>query len=83
MIYFIKILDEGILKFYSKEHIKSRKIVAKDRSGNMVSYPIISASIAAGLLEKNKYHNEIQVNDALAEVKKQAKAVTGSTYYID
>jgi len=46
-------------------------------------FPIISTSLGGVDLSRAPYSKYIQVTDACAEVKKEAKKITGSSYYYD
>lgn len=79
----IKAFDSQIQTFYSPSDIHQGFIISKDRQGNEESFPIISISLALIDLSHNYYSQYVEINDACAAIKKQAKSQKGSVYCID
>ena len=73
--------DNSIFNFYNQDDIDRGFIVTRNRTGIEESFPLLSISIAAVSIK-----NQLTIYD-LAEkaskIKKQCKAVAGSSYVID
>ncbi|MBF0101029.1 MAG: response regulator [Desulfobacterales bacterium] len=75
--------DDGIIQFYTPEDAEAKCICSIDRKGEKQAFPLMSISMAGVDLSHQVYTQYIQVNDALAGVKKMAKAVHGSSFFMD
>lgn len=77
------IFDRGIVGFYSQTDVEAKCIHSVNRQGEKQTFPLMSISMAGVDLAKNVYMQYIEVNDACAETKKKAKAISGSNFYMD
>ena len=75
--------DEGILKFYSPKDAAAKCIHSVDRRGEKRVFPLMSISLAGVDLSRQIYKQYIEVNDACAGTKKMAKAMPGSSFFMD
>jgi CheY-like chemotaxis protein/HPt (histidine-containing phosphotransfer) domain-containing protein len=75
--------DESIGNFYDAVDAKAKCLLSLNRKGEQVEYPLISISMAGVDLTLGAFSQYLEVNDACAEVKKKAKAIPGSSFYID
>lgn len=75
--------DRKILFLYTKKDRKNGYIETTNRRGNIHRYPIISISLAVVSNEHRHFENHIRVAELAAEVKKRAKAISGSVYVKD
>ena len=69
--------------FYKEEDRKKRKIVSTDRQGRVIEFPLLS--VAIGICH-NAYHplsSYAEVSQIAAELKRHAKAKTGSALVVD
>ncbi|MBF0119271.1 MAG: response regulator [Desulfobacterales bacterium] len=78
-----RIFDEGVIQFYTPEDACSKYICSINRQGEKETFPLMSISMAGVDLSHNYYKQYIQVNDALAMIKKKSKAVPGSSFIMD
>lgn len=79
----IKDFDQKIVNMYSIEDRKKGYINTTNRQNQIMTYPIISISIAVLSNEKRNLLNHIRVAEIAAELKKKAKSIMGSVYIKD
>jgi diguanylate cyclase (GGDEF)-like protein len=79
----IKTFDEGIRKFYDNFDLEQNGIVSVNRAGEKQFFPIVSLSLSGVDLSRRSFTQYIEVNDVCAEVKKLAKSIAGSCFYMD
>ena len=70
-------------RYYTDQDLERGFIQTKDRKGQMMTFPIISVSIAGIDLEKNHYDNYLQLSDSCAVLKHEAKKVEKSVCLMD
>jgi diguanylate cyclase (GGDEF)-like protein len=75
--------DEGVGRFYNEEDLAKKCISAQNRQGVVQKYPLMSISLAGVDLALGAYSQYLQVNDACAEGKKEAKRIPGSMFFRD
>lgn len=75
--------DAAVPSFYSDEDRARGLIVSKDRQGNVREYPFLSVAVGICHNRDRVLRNFAQVAHLGAELKKAAKAKTGSAYVID
>ncbi|MDA8188608.1 MAG: response regulator [Dehalococcoidales bacterium] len=68
---------------YSPEHREQGYIITEDRKGQMVRYPIATVSIGVVTNQLRQIDTPWLVSKIAAEVKRKAKAIPGSSYYVD
>ncbi len=81
--YIITQFDQRILGFYNEEDTEKKYITAVDRRGATQKFPMMSISIGGINLSTRRYNHYLQINDAIAEVKKMAKGIQGSSFFMD
>ena len=79
----VKTFDATIPKFYLAKDRQRGYILGENRQGQKVSFPLASISIAVVTNLHRQVVNYIQFGEISAEVKKRAKAITGSNYLVD
>ena len=77
------VFDAEITKFYNKEDAAAGFINSTNRQGKKQIFPIMTISMAGVDLSHSRYKNYIEVNDACSELKKKAKLINGSNFYLD
>ncbi len=75
--------DQKIPSFYSNEDSAQKGIKTKNRQGEPCSYPLLSISLGAVNISWSNYQHYLEVNDACAQVKKKAKEIQGSSFFLD
>ncbi len=75
--------DEGIIKFYSPEDAAAKCIRSVNRRGQRETFPLMSISLAGVDLSHKIFSRYLEVNDACAGAKKKAKALEGSSFFMD
>jgi len=75
--------DEGIIQFYSEEDVEAKCIQSVNRQGEKQTFPLMAISLAGVNLSPHVYNQYIEVNDACAGAKKKAKALPGSSFYLN
>lgn len=79
----IRKFDHGITSFYTTIDVQAGCIESLNRKGEKRTFPLVSISLAAVDLSHGIYSTYIEVNDACAGTKKGAKAITGSSFFMD
>lgn len=79
----IQVFDNGVRQFYDSEDLANGHISAKNRRGEKQTFPLMSISLAGVDLALGAYSQYLQVNDACAEAKKEAKRLLGSSFFRD
>lgn len=79
----IRRFDAVMPQYYSEEDRQRGYIIASDRRGNVTKVPIASISIGIVTNQYRAIDNYWFVGTIAAEVKKKAKALPGSAYYVD
>ena len=79
----IQRFDGGICKFYSAEDALEQCILSINRKGEKQIFPLMSISLAGVDLSRQVYKQYVEVNDACAGAKKMAKAMPGSSFFMD
>ena len=75
--------DKTVPVFYDSEIRKRGYIIAEDRQGKQVTFPLASISIAVVTNTKRKLINYIQFGEIAAEMKEYAKSFSGSVCKVD
>ena len=79
----IRLFDERIREHYEQEDLEKGYIVASDRRGNVMRFPVMTISISVVHNEYRKLTALSQVTRIAAELKKYAKDLEGSGYVFD
>jgi diguanylate cyclase (GGDEF)-like protein len=79
----IRLFDERIREHYQEEDLDRGYIVASDRSGNVMRFPVMTISISVVRNDDRKLTDLAQVTRIAAELKKYAKDLEGSVYVFD
>ena len=79
----IKQFDENIINFYNKTDRERGHIVAKNREGHQVTFPIMTISIAVVTNDQGKQINPIEIGEIASELKEYAKSIPGSIFVTD
>lgn len=75
--------DRESRALYSPEDLARGGMVALDRRGQRQSYPLVSLSIGVVTNERRPITSPAEVSHIAAEVKRVAKGMPGSAWYID
>lgn len=84
-LYIVKLIetfDKNIKTFYSEKDRKAGSFLMQNRYGEMEEFSFVSLSIACVDLKNSRFINYLEVNDACAAAKMEAKKIKGSSYYI-
>lgn len=79
----IRDFDAKIASLYSDEDREKGFITSANRQGIMTQYPIMTISIGVVSNEARKLASHLEVAEIAADLKKKAKAITGSIYVKD
>ncbi|MEJ2158245.1 MAG: response regulator [Desulfobacteraceae bacterium] len=79
----IKVFDDGVGRYYNEEDLTRECISAKNRQGEIQTFPLMSISMAGVDLAHGVYSQYFQVIDACTEAKKEAKRLRGSAFFRD
>jgi len=80
---FIVEFDRGIPSYYTAKDRERGYIEAANRQGLITKFPLISLSIGAVPTNETEFHSIVDISDTAIEVKKKAKSLTGSHYFIN
>ena len=75
--------DEKVLKYYNKEDIEKGYIEVANRKGIIEQFPLTSISIGVVVVEPGRFRNTLEIGEIGAQVKHQAKSISGSSYIIN
>ena len=81
--FIIHTFDHKIPSFYTPEDAEQGYIQTKSRRGKMCKRPLLTISLGVINVAWSGYKHYLEVNDACAEVKKKAKQIKGSSFFID
>lgn len=69
--------------FYTEEHRQQGGILAEDRRGEKIFYPITSLSLALQQVSKGSHQNALDIADSLSQLKAQAKQYPGNSLFVN
>jgi diguanylate cyclase (GGDEF)-like protein len=75
--------DNESRALYSPEDLARGALIALDRRGQRQSYPLVSLSIGVVTNERRPVTSSAEVSHIAAEVKRVAKGMSGSAWYVD
>ncbi len=75
--------DQAISDFAREENLGAGPYFAEDRRGNRMEYGFPTLSIGIVPVRKSQFHEVHEIAAAAAEVKKEAKKISGSSLYVD
>ena len=79
----IRVFNIRIRDHYQDEDLDRGYIVASDRRGNVMRFPVMTMSISIVHNKYRKLTDLVQVTRVAAELKKYAKDLEGSVYVFD
>jgi diguanylate cyclase (GGDEF)-like protein len=79
----IREFDETVPQFYSESDLKRGYVTTGDRRGQVIRFPLITVSIGIVTNAHRSIENHWTVGEIAAQVKQRAKALPGSSYYLD
>ncbi len=79
----VKLFDEEIIKFYTKEDAEKGWIRVPNRKGKLEKYPIMTITVAMISNKYKKYKSELEIGEDGASIKKKAKTLPGSNFMED
>jgi len=79
----IRKFNEKVTEIYNVEDRSKGFIVTKSREDQVMTYPIMSISLAVVTNEYRELVSHIQIAEIAADLKKKAKAIAGSVYIKD
>ena len=79
----ITMFDEGICRYYDESDREAGYISSKNRQGENMNFPLMTISMAGIHLLESPYQKHLEVVDAMAGLKKKAKDIPGSVFYVD
>lgn len=75
--------DDAIRAFFSAEDVLRGGYISESRTGTLELHPLTALSIGAVQAEPGVFRSHLQVSAIAAEVKKRAKAIPGSSLYVN
>jgi diguanylate cyclase (GGDEF)-like protein len=79
----IRRFDFESRRLYTEEDLRRGTLLAPDRQGREHPYPLVSLSIGVVTNQHRQFTNIGHVSRIAAEVKRKAKATSGSSYFVD
>lgn len=79
----LSLFDEEIKNFHDPDSIQAGFYESIDRQGAVQRYPLLSVSIAVTSTRNRAFHSHGHLISVLTELKKKAKSMSGSSYYLD
>ena len=75
--------DKGIRKYFTEEDLAKGYLEVPNRKCVIEEFPLTSISIGVVVVNKNRFHNVLEIGEVGAQVKHLAKTTMGSAYSID
>ena len=75
--------DRNVLAYYTKEDIDRGFLEVANRKGIIEQFPLTSISIGVVVVEPGRFRNTLEIGEIGAQVKHQAKSISGSSYIIN
>lgn len=75
--------DAHVTKFFTDEDVEKGYIEVANRKGIIEQFPLTSISIGVVEADVGRFANMLEIGEVGAQVKHNAKAVMGSSYFID
>ncbi len=69
--------------YYSPDDLQRGTLIAVDRQGQRQTYPLVALSIGVVTNERRPIDSLAEVSRVAAEVKRAAKSIPGSSWYVD
>jgi GGDEF domain-containing protein len=79
----LQIFDEHLPAFLDGKHVLDGGYPGEDRKGRPVFHPLPSLSIGCLVVETKLFHSHHEVSLAVADAKKQAKKIPGSSIFVE
>lgn len=76
----IEAFDQRIKSLYKEEHIQQGYIATQNRLGEVVTYPIMSISLAVVTNLHEAFQTHMEISDRAAALKTKAKSLSGSVF---
>ena len=75
--------ESNVKKFFTPEDREKGYIEIANRKGIIEKFQLTSISIAAVVVDKNRFKNILEIWDVAAQVKHAVKSVMGSSYIVN
>ena len=75
--------DKNIKRFFLEDDVENGYIEIANRRGIIEKFPLTAISIAAVVVDKNRFRNILEIGDVAAQIKHAVKNVIGSSYIVD
>ena len=75
--------DKDVVKYFNDEDVEKGYLEVPNRKGIVEEFPLTSISIGAVVVDKDRFHNVLEIGEVGAQVKHLSKTIQGSTYMID
>lgn len=75
--------ESNVKKFFTPEDREKGYIEIANRKGIIEKFQLTSISIAAVVVDKNRFKNILEIGDVAAQVKHAVKSVMGSSYIVN
>jgi hypothetical protein len=77
------LIDRASRALYTEEDRRRGELVAPDRQGQVRAYPFVTLSIGVVTSQNRSLTSSEEVSRVAAEVKRKAKELAGSVYFVD
>ena len=75
--------DKNVVEYFTKEDVDKGYIEVANRRGIIEQFPLTSISIGVVVVEPGRFRNTLEIGEVGAQVKHQAKSISGSAYIIN
>ena len=75
--------DKNVVDYFTKEDVDKGYIEVANRKGIIEQFPLTSISIGVVVVEPGRFKNTLEIGEVGAQVKHQAKSISGSAYVIN
>jgi diguanylate cyclase (GGDEF)-like protein len=79
----LKQFDLAVRPFFTAEHLAARGFITQNRQNVDVFHPLVGISAGVVVVEPGTIESPAELSHRLAETKKLAKKMSGSSYFVD
>jgi EAL domain-containing protein (putative c-di-GMP-specific phosphodiesterase class I)/GGDEF domain-containing protein len=79
----LQAFDQAVKIYFREEHLTDGGFVTQNRQGIDIFHPLVSLSAGIVVVEPGSVESSFELSEQLAETKKMAKKMNGSSYFVD
>ena len=75
--------DKEVVNYFTEADLEKGYLEVANRKNIIEEFPLTSISIGVVIVDRNRFHNILEIGEVGAQVKHIAKTIMGSSYAID